>query len=191
MDQETKGRGGRGRSAEPRATAPHVDGGSPAGLAPSGRKVVSLSAVVPHEPAVAFRPILELGGERGWYYANWLWVARAWLDRLAGGPGLRPRRDPHDLRQGDAVGFWRVETLVPDRLLRLEAEMWLPGRGWLQYEVEPVEGEGSVIRQVATFDPAGVCGLAYWFASYPLHKLVFSGMMRAIVRVMDSDASST
>ena len=131
-------------------------------------------------PAMAFEPIRRIGGATGWYYANWLWRLRGWLDLLAGGVGMRrARRDPEKLQTGDVVDCWRVEALEPDRRLRLAAEMKLPGRAWLEFEVVAC-GNGSEIRQTASFDPAGFFGLAYWYAVYPLHQLVFGGMLRRI-----------
>ncbi|MFW6198314.1 MAG: SDR family oxidoreductase, partial [Acidobacteriota bacterium] len=135
---------------------------------------------VPVAPRDAFRPIQRIGGRRGWYHADWLWRLRGFLDLLVGGVGLRRGR-PHPvlLHVGDTVDWWRVERYEPDRLLRLAAEMRLPGRAWLQFEVTP-DADGSRIRQTAVFDPAGLGGLVYWYAVYPVHALVFRGMLRAI-----------
>jgi uncharacterized protein YbjT (DUF2867 family) len=130
-------------------------------------------------PALAFEPVRRIGGSTGWYYANWLWRLRGWLDLLVGGVGMR--RSPEKLQTGDVVDCWRVEALEPDRRLRLVAEMKLPGRAWLEFEVVACEN-GSEIRQTASFDPAGFFGLAYWYAVYPLHELVFGGMLRQIAR---------
>ena len=131
-------------------------------------------------PEDAFAPIRRIGGARGWYYANWLWRLRGLLDRLFGGVGLRRgRRDPDSLRVGDSVDFWRVEAMEPDRRLRLAAEMKLPGRAWLEFEVTR-DATGSVIRQTATFDPKGLLGRAYWYSVFPLHQFVFSGMLQSI-----------
>ena len=129
----------------------------------------------------AFAPIARIGGTTGWYYANALWRLRGALDLLVGGAGLRRgRRHPERLLPGDALDFWRVEELIPNRLLRLHAEMRLPGRAWLQFEVS---GDGPVvIRQTATFDPIGLVGLLYWYALYPVHVLMFKGMLREIAR---------
>ncbi len=130
----------------------------------------------------AFAPIERIGGNTGWYFGNLLWRVRGWLDLLVGGAGLRRgRRDPGVLHPGDTVDFWRVEAIEPGRMLRLAAEMKLPGRAWLQFEVEP-RAAGSVIRQTAIFDPAGLAGLIYWYVLYPLHQLVFAGMLRGIAR---------
>ena len=90
------------------------------------------------------------------------------------------------MRVGDALDFWRVEAFEPDHLLRLHAEMKLPGRAWLQFEVKP-QGEGSVIHQTAVYDPVGLAGLLYWYAVYPLHRLVFAGMLAEIARVAGSE----
>ena len=108
---------------------------------------------------------------------------------LVGGVGLRRgRRDPVQLAVGDALDFWRVETYEPPRRLRLQAEMRVPGRAWLEFEVEP-DGSGWTIRQTAVFDPRGLAGLAYWYALYPLHKLVFAGMLRGITAVANRTAA--
>jgi len=133
-------------------------------------------------PALAFMPIRRIGGSTGWYCGNWLWRLRGLVDRFMGGAGMRPgRRDPDTLRAGDRVDFWRVEVFVPDRRLRLAAEMKVPGRAWLEFEVFEDAGGGSTIRQTAVFDPAGLFGLLYWYALYPVHQYVFGGMLRGIV----------
>jgi hypothetical protein len=133
---------------------------------------------------VAFAPIRRIGGSTGWYYANWLWRLRGFMDLLVGGVGLRRgRRDPDQLAVGDVLDSWRVEAYEPDRLLRLVSEMSLPGRAWLEFEVEASGGgQESTIRQTAMFDPAGLLGLAYWYAVYPLHNRIFQGMLNGIVR---------
>lgn len=131
-------------------------------------------------PAQAFAPIRRIGGRRGWYFANFLWRLRGFFDLLVGGVGVRRgRRHPDLLAVGDALDFWRVEAFEPDRRLRLAAEMKLPGRAWLEFEVTEDVG-GAVIRQTAEFDPAGLAGLLYWYGIYPLHVLVFRGMLRGI-----------
>jgi uncharacterized protein YbjT (DUF2867 family) len=131
-------------------------------------------------PETAFNVVQQLGGETGWYHANFLWRLRGLLDLAFGGAGMRRgRRDPATLRVGDTVDFWRVEGYERGRLLRLRAEMKLPGRAWLQFEVEPAES-GCSLRQTAIFDPVGLPGLAYWYVLYPVHSLVFAGLLRGI-----------
>jgi hypothetical protein len=131
-------------------------------------------------PALAFAPIQRIGGSTGWYFASFLWQVRGFVDLLAGGVGLRRgRRDPHSLAVGDALDFWRVEGFEPNRRLNLVAEMKVPGRAWLQFEVEPNIG-GSLIRQTAIFDPAGLAGLLYWYMLYPMHECIFTGMLHEI-----------
>lgn len=156
-------------------------GARPSAAAPSGTRIVDSRTVeVSWSPDQAFGPIRRIGGTMGWYSGNALWRIRGGLDLLVGGPGLRRgRRDPEDLRVGDALDFWRVEAFEPPRLLRLAAEMRLPGRAWLQFEVEPT-ATGARIRQTAIFDPLGLAGLLYWYALFPIHRLIFTGMLRGI-----------
>jgi uncharacterized protein YbjT (DUF2867 family) len=152
------------------------------------RIVDSRTAEVEVPPEAAFAPIQRIGGATGWYYGNILWKLRGWLDLLVGGVGLRRgRRDPLELQVGDAVDFWRVEAIELGRRLRLAAEMKLPGRAWLEFEVTPTTN-GSTVRQTAIFDPVGLGGLAYWYALYPVHRLVFAGMLRGIVRAAVHEA---
>jgi uncharacterized protein YbjT (DUF2867 family) len=146
------------------------------------RLVDSRTATVPVPPATAFAPITRIGGETGWYFATWLWRIRGFIDLLVGGVGLRRgRHDPVRLRVGDTLDWWRVEAIEPGHLLRLRAEMKVPGRAWLEFEVTPGPGETeSTIRQTAIFDPVGLFGLAYWYGVFPVHRLVFIGMLRGI-----------
>ena len=146
------------------------------------RLVDSRMIEVPVAAAAAFVPIERIGGATGWYYANWLWRLRGWMDLLVGGIGMRRgRRDPLHLAVGDALDCWRVEEVTPPRLLRLHAEMKLPGRAWLQFEVTGT-ADGCRIRQTAIFDPVGLLGLLYWYSIYPLHELIFAGMLRELAR---------
>jgi len=147
------------------------------------RLVDSRTIDVATDAATAFAPIRRIGGSTGWYYGTWLWKIRGFLDLLVGGVGVRRgRRDPERVREGDALDFWRVEEFQEDRLLRLRAEMRLPGRAWLEFEVKETSNGNSIIRQTALFDPVGLFGLVYWYAVYPLHQLVFSGMLRNIAK---------
>lgn len=128
----------------------------------------------------AFKPIQRIGGKKGWYYADWLWKIRGMLDLLLGGVGMRRGRpEPEKIRIGDTLDFWRVLDYEPNHLLLLYAEMKLPGRAWLEFEVTE-EGTQTFIRQTAIFDPIGLMGLAYWYGIYPLHQLVFAGMLKSI-----------
>lgn len=160
-----------------------LGGALPWGGTQLGSRLVDTRQIaVACSPAAAFRPIERIGGSVGWYYGDWLWQLRGFLDLLVGGAGMRrSRRDPQTLRRGDALDFWRVEAIERDRLLRLRAEMKVPGRAWLQFEVSGNE-LGSVIRQTAVFEPKGLAGLTYWYALYPVHRLIFRGMLREIGR---------
>jgi uncharacterized protein YbjT (DUF2867 family) len=145
------------------------------------RLVDSRSSHLSASPARVFASVERIGGRTGWYYATWLWTLRGWLDLLAGGVGMRRgRRDPEHLLTGDVLDCWRVESVEPGRRLRLAAEMKLPGRAWLEFEVRPA-ANGSELRQTATFDPRGLAGIVYWYVVWPLHQLVFAGMLRGIV----------
>ncbi len=149
------------------------------------RIVDSRIVVVRCSAAQAFSPIRRIGGETGWYYGDWLWHVRGFIDRLVGGVGLRRgRRDPEHVVPGEALDFWRVEAVEQDRRLLLFAEMRLPGRAWLQFEVEPA-GDWATIRQTAIYDPVGLSGLVYWYALYPVHTLIFRGMLRRIARAAE------
>jgi hypothetical protein len=139
--------------------------------------------IVAAPEAAVFNMISRLGGQTGWLYMNWAWVVRGWIDRLVGGVGLRRgRRDPEAIRMGDAIDFWRVEAVEPDRRLLLRAEMKLPGRAWLQFEVQPFEGGQTHLVQTAFFAPKGLSGLAYWYLLYPIHRMIFAGMIRTLAR---------
>ena len=140
-------------------------------------KIVNASSEIVYETFSA------LGGERGWPPFNWLWRARGAIDRLMGGVGMRRgRRHPIRLRDGEALDFWRVEQVKPGRLLRLRAEMKLPGRGWLQYETMSNQEGQTELAQTAYFAPKGLLGLIYWYGIYPLHGLIFAGTIEEIAR---------
>lgn len=146
------------------------------------RFIDSREEIVPFPPEAAIKPILEIGGSHGYYAYNILWKLKGWSDLLIGGVGFRRgRRDPEKLLQGDVVDFWRVEEVKPPFLLRLKSEMKMPGRAWLEFYVEPCK-DGSKITQRALFDPSGISGVIYWYLLYPVHLLVFRGMLKGIVR---------
>jgi uncharacterized protein YndB with AHSA1/START domain len=147
-----------------------------------GMIVERRSRVIAAPPARVFAEVERLGGDAGWPYANPLWRIRGLMDRAVGGVGMRlGRRDPALVRVGDAVDFWRVEEVRRPELLRLRAEMKVPGRAWLQYEVTALDGGArSRLVQTAFFEPKGLPGLAYWYALYPLHGLIFRGNVRIL-----------
>jgi uncharacterized protein YbjT (DUF2867 family) len=157
---------------------PRRYGGAHAGT----RLVDHRHAVVTVAPERAFAAIERIGGDHGWYACDWLWTLRGWIDRALGGPGMsRGRRDPEKLAVGETLDCWRVEACDPPRRLRLAAEMKMPGRGWLEFEVVPRDGDVT-IHQTAVFDPRGLGGLVYWYSVWPLHELVFRRMLAGIVR---------
>lgn len=137
--------------------------------------------VVQAEPDAVYRAFASLGGANGWLYFNWAWHVRGIMDRMVGGVGLRRgRRHPTEVRIGDALDFWRVEAVEANRLIRLRAEMKVPGRAWLQFKSEPEDGGGTRLSQTAYFAPKGLFGLIYWYGLYPIHSLIFSGMIRKL-----------
>lgn len=139
-------------------------------------------AETPASPEAVFRTVCSLGGEKGWLVWGWAWTLRGAIDRVVGGPGLRRgRRHPDHVLVGEAVDFWRVEAVEPGRLLRLRAEMKLPGRAWLQFEVAPGDSGGSRVIQTALFASKGLFGALYWYGLYPMHRWIFRDMIRAIV----------
>jgi hypothetical protein len=139
--------------------------------------------IVPASPAAVFNAVRRLGGQNGWLFMNWAWRVRGWMDRLVGGVGLRRgRRDPQEIRVGDALDFFRVEAVESDRRLLLRAEMRLPGRAWLQFETYPFEGGKTRLVQTSYFAPKGLMGLAYWYGLYPIHRIIFAGLIRSLAR---------
>ncbi len=128
-----------------------------------------------------YRSFARLGGRRGWLFMDWAWQIRGMVDRLFGGVGMRRgRRDPEELRPGDSLDFWRVEEVEPGRLIRLRAEMKVPGRAWLEFEARSSTSGQTRLRQTAFFEPKGLPGLLYWYALYPVHRLIFSGLIRRV-----------
>lgn len=153
------------------------------GMAVSGRMVASRVRYVQASPHEVFAPIQRIGGPTGWYGVDWFWRLRGSLDKVRGGEGMRRGRiDPDRLDVGDPVDFWRVERIDFGRRLLLAAEMKLPGRLWLQFEVS-ANGGRTEIRQTTVFDPAGYVGLVYWYVLYPVHHTIFAAMLRGLDRV--------
>jgi uncharacterized protein YbjT (DUF2867 family)/uncharacterized protein YndB with AHSA1/START domain len=140
--------------------------------------------IVNASPAQVFRVFTRLGGTRGWLYMNTAWKLRGLADRLIGGVGLRRgRRDPDKLRIGDALDFWRVEAVEQDKLLRLRAEMKVPGMAWLRFRATPRADGTTLLEQTALFAPKGLAGIAYWYSLYPIHSLIFSGLIDRVSRL--------
>ena len=125
--------------------------------------------------------IISLGGQKGWYWGNWLWHIRGVIDRLLGGVGLqRGRRDPHKLFPGDCLDFWRVKEIIPQNKLLLIAEMKLPGEALLEFQLKTIDDTTTEIIQIARFLPKGLAGIIYWRAISPFHNAIFNGMLNGI-----------
>ncbi|NKY57190.1 SDR family oxidoreductase [Nocardia flavorosea] len=134
------------------------------------------------DPDTLWAVIESIGGENGWYSFPLAWSLRGWIDRLSGGVGLRRgRKNPQRLHTGEALDWWRVELIDRPRLLRLRAEMQVPGLAWLELAVEPEPGGGARYHQRAIFQPRGLAGHLYWKAITPFHDIVFGGMVRNII----------
>jgi uncharacterized protein YbjT (DUF2867 family) len=138
--------------------------------------------VINASPEAVYRVCARIGGQNHWPVYNWLWRVRGEIDRWIGGVGFRRgRRHPDEVRVGDAFDFWRVEAVKPDELLRLRAEMKLPGRGWLQFKMERAEDDGkTLLTQTAYYAPKGLWGTLYWYFSLPFHMLIFGEMIREL-----------
>ena len=137
-------------------------------------------------PNEVWEPVSRIGGDTGWYSGNLLWELRGWMDKLVGGIGLRRgRRDPEEIRVGDAVDFWRVLAIDPPRRLDLLAEMKLPGEAMLQIDISPVGDRQTELRLLSRFLPKGLSGLMYWYSMYPFHQWIFSGMLNAMAQYID------
>jgi uncharacterized protein YbjT (DUF2867 family) len=142
-------------------------------------------------PMEVFHVFTSLGGEKGWFYMDWIWRFRAWLDRLTGGVGMkRGRRNPQDVRPGDVVDFWRVEKVEEGRMLRLRAEMRMFGLGWLEFLAVPFESGRTRLLLTAYYLPKGFPGILYWIFLKPFHATIFSGLIRAICRRAESLAKA-
>lgn len=134
-------------------------------------------------PQSTFEAVTHLGGDRGWLYFNWAWKIRGVIDRILGGVGFRRgRRDPSFLRVGDAIDFMRVEAIETNKLLLLRAEMKVPGKAWLQFEVTPIDNQKSRLILGAFFAPKGLAGLTYWYVIYPIHVIMFAGMLNQLAK---------
>jgi hypothetical protein len=155
------------------------------GMKYKSRFVDTRSITVGRLPDDSFNTIRRVGGKHGWFFADWLWQIRGLIDLAVGGVGMRRgRRDAEEVEVGDIIDCWRVQVVKPSQKLRLYSEMKLPGRAWLQFEVEPSE-KGSKITQTAIFDPVGVMGQLYWYVMYPAHEIVFAGMLRGIAEALE------
>ncbi len=134
------------------------------------------------KPAAVFQILIGLGGENGWYHLDWLWKARGLFDRWVGGVGLRGRTSRETLKSGDSLDFYRVEIVEPGRSLLLKAELKAPGLGWMEWRTDPYTDNETLLTQIAYFAPKGFGGILYWYLLLPFHRLVFSGLIRAIAR---------
>ncbi len=150
------------------------------------RRTIEISA----DAEMVYKAVCRVGGGHGWYAADWLWRVRGAMDRMVGGPGLRRgRRDPANVSYGEALDFWRVMAVTPNRHLQLHAEMKLPGDADLSFDIESVGADPprSRLTQTARFRPRGLSGLAYWYAVKPFHAFVFNGMLSGIRRAAEQD----
>ena len=137
--------------------------------------------VVAVSSEAVYRSFARLGGDCGWLCMDWAWQLRGMIDRLCGGVGMRRgRRDPANVRVGDALDFWRVEAVEPNHSIRLRAEMKVPGRAWLEFRAFAQADGKTLLTQTAFFEPKGLSGLLYWYVLYPVHSLIFSGLIRKI-----------
>ena len=151
----------------------------------------SRRVVIAAKPEEIWPALVSIGGEVGWYYADWLWKLRGIIDRLFGGVGLsRGRRDSLEIFPGDALDFWRVIDVEQPKQLLLNAEMKLPGEAVLFFKLLPLDDGSTELRQIARFLPRGLLGLAYWYGVTPLHNFVFDGMLRGIAKAANTKITS-
>ncbi|MCX5137092.1 SDR family oxidoreductase [Streptomyces sp. NBC_00340] len=170
-----------GTSSDPLPTDPDWAGGS----LYTDRREMAVDA----SSEALWRVIEGIGGDNGWYSFPLAWAVRGWLDRAVGGVGLRRgRRDANRLRVGDSLDFWRVEEIEPGHLLRLRAEMRLPGLAWLEMYAEKDDAGRTRYRQRALFHPHGLLGHLYWWSVSPFHSVVFGGMARNIAKAAAKNA---
>ncbi len=138
-----------------------------------------------------YRAYTGIGGERGWFYMDWAWSIRGWMDKVIGGVGLRRgRRHPDDVWVGESLDFWRVQELVPGQRMRLLAEMKVPGKAWLEFQSIPQDDGKTLLTTTAYFDPHGLPGYLYWYSMWPFHKFIFDGMTREIAKRAQEIAES-
>jgi len=131
-------------------------------------------------PEIVHRAYMSIGGERGWLYLDKLWAMRGWVDKIVGGVGLRRgRRHPDEVRVGESLDFWRVEAVEPNHLLRLRAEMKLPGKAWLEFKSES-QNDKTLFTVTAYFAPRGLFGFLYWYAMWLPHRFIFDGLTRRL-----------
>lgn len=153
----------------------------PQSLDPSHLREDRRQLKIDASPERVFQVVASIGGDNGWYYGDWLWRLRGFIDQQFGGVGLRRgRRHPDQTSAGEALDFWRVQEYVPSRRLVLRAEMKVWGQAWLEFEVEPLPDSRSRLIQTARYYPRGLTGLVYWYSVYPLHAVVFRGLIKAI-----------
>ncbi|NIP31067.1 MAG: DUF2867 domain-containing protein [Candidatus Dadabacteria bacterium] len=153
-----------------------------------GNRIVDHRSInIKSDPKLVFSKVKNVGGKSGWYYANWLWLIRAYIDLVFGGVGIRRgRQNPADIRVGDVIDWWRVEEYEEDKYLKLLAEMKVPGRAWLEFYVEEKDGY-TTLNQTAIFDPLGLMGILYWYILYPIHSIIFDGMLRNIKQSVNNN----
>ena len=165
----------------PSMPLPSMDGASHRTFRAEGI-ICDIRETIVHAPAErVFGLIGNVGGENGWFYANFLWSLRGWVDRFIGGVGLkRGRSRVSGIEAGDVIEFWQVEHAEEPRDVLLRAEMKLPGEAWLQFNLTPQPNCRTLLRCCAWFQPHGLAGEVYWCGLYPVHAIIFSGMLSAI-----------
>ena len=139
------------------------------------------SVLLRASPAEVWKPILAIGGQNGWYYGNWLWQLRGFLDELAGGAGMkRGRINIASIRFGDVIDCWKVEDVQPEKRLLLLAEMKLPGRATLDFRIRKIDEKTTELTQIAKFVPRGLSGILYWYAASFFHRYILAGLLAGI-----------
>jgi hypothetical protein len=155
-------------------------------MPPKDSIIARRTRLVKAPSTLLFQEFSSLGGKKGWLYLNWAWALRGWFDGLIGGVGMRRSQPPSlDLKPGDIIDFWVVEEVISGEMLRLKAEMKLPGDGWLEFIAEPVDLDSSQLSQTAYFVPRGFGGLLYWYLLLPIHGLIFTGLACKLARLAE------